>query len=100
MDEEISQPLVHADAVFQRERSERCANELLLAMFRAEDIRVLRRGPLRVLTAQATKAPSWCCEAERYPELDHCGPGGLSRHSPSRRRSVDLALVQTEKVFP
>jgi len=95
---------VHADAIFQRERSERCANELLLARFRAEDIRVLRRGYLRFLTAPATKAPSWCCgagfsTAERYAELDHCGPSGLSRHSPSRRRSVNLALVQTEKIF-
>ena len=98
--EEISQPLVHADAVFQRERSKRCANELLLAMFRAEDIRELRPGARRVLTAPATMAPSWCCEAERYAELDHCGPGGLSRHRPSRRRSVNLALVHTEKIFP
>src|SRR5260370_35022895 len=74
-------------------------------MFRAEDIQVFRRGPLRVLTAPATKAASWCCDAgfstaERYAELDHCGPSGLSRHSPSRRRSVNLALVQTEKIFP
>src|SRR5260370_3923015 len=102
--EETCQPLVHADAIFRRERSERCANELLLAMFRAQDIRVLRRGSLRVLTAPATKAPSWCCgagfsTAERYAELDHCGPSGLSRHSPSRRRSVNLALVQTEKIL-
>ena len=102
--EEISQPLVHADAVFQRERSKRCANELLLAMFRAEDFRELRPGPLRVLTAPATKAPSWCWDAgfstaEGYAKLDHCGPSGLSRHSPSCRRSVNLALVQTEKIF-
>ena len=101
----MTQPLVHSDAVFQRERSKRCANELLFAMFRAQDFRVLRRGPLRVSTAPATKAPSWCCHAgfstaERYAELDHCGPGGFSRHSPSRRRSVNLDLVQTEKIFP
>jgi hypothetical protein len=102
--EEIFQPLVHAVAVFQGERSERCANELLLAMFRAEDIRVLRRGPLRVLTNPATKAPSWCRDAgfstsERYAELDHYGPGGLSRHSPSWPRSPNLAFVQIEKIF-
>src|SRR5947209_16397576 len=74
-------------------------------MFRAEDFRVLRPGPLRVLTAPATKAPSWCSDAglstaDRHAELDHCGPSGLSRHSPSRRRSMNLALVQTEKIFP
>jgi hypothetical protein len=101
---EIFQPLVHAVAVFQRERSEHCANELPLAMFRAEDIRVLRRGPLRVLTNPATKAPSWCRDAgfstsERYAELDHHGPGGLSRHSPSWPRSPNLAFVQIEKIF-
>src|SRR5882762_5471221 len=86
--EEIFQPLLHADAVFQCDRNKRCANELLLAMFRAEDIRVLRRGPLRVLTNPTTKAPSWCRDAgfstsERYAELDHHGPCGLSRHTPS-----------------
>src|SRR5713101_2914693 len=102
--EEIFQPLVHAVAVFQRERSECSANELLLAMFRAEDIRVLRRGPLRVLTNPATKAPSWGRDAgfstsERYAELDHYGPGGLSRHSPSWTRSPNLAFVQIEKIF-
>src|SRR5260370_39316464 len=53
--QEIFQPLLHAVAVFQRERSKHCANELLLAMFRAEDIRVLGPGSLRVLTALATK---------------------------------------------
>ena len=95
---------MHAVAVFQRERSERCANELLLEMFRAEDIRVLRRGPLRVLTNPATKAPSWCRDAgfstsERYAERDHYGPGGFSRHSPSWPRSPNLAFVQIEKIF-
>ena len=41
-------------------------------MFRAEDIRVLRRGPQRVSTNPATKAPSWCRDAGFSTQRAYC----------------------------
>src|SRR5437660_11584479 len=56
--EESFQSMLYANAITQGQRAERCANEFLLARFRAEDVRISNGAALRVTVRTASRTQS------------------------------------------
>jgi hypothetical protein len=90
--EKSFQSMLYANAITQGQRTERCANEFLLALFRAEDVRITNGRALQVTVRAASRAQSWYQSAGfGTSECD----AKLDQH---RRRGVGQRLSEPQRV--